>query len=88
MSVLSQYDHEFHCINDHALRPVSAKSVPLQKIAMQKLIVHAKTVACDILIVAPEYEAYLLTQKDLLCLPLFSLLIQAYVSPSSIVNKR
>lgn len=88
MAVLGQYDHEFHCINDHALRPVSAKSIQLQTIAMEQLIVYAKTLACDLLIVAPEYEVYLLTQKDLPCLPLFSSLIQTYVSPSSLVNKR
>lgn len=88
MSVLGQYGHEFHCINNHSLRPVSAKSLQSQQIAMQQLKVYASSLACDVLIVAPEYEAFFVSQTDIPCLPLFSLLIQEYVSPNSIVNKR
>ena len=89
MSVLGVHDHEYHCISDHTIRPSSAKSLQSQQMSMQRLITYTiKTVWCDFIVVPPIYEWYFNKTCPEQCIPLFSRMIDEYIAPNSLVNKR
>lgn len=86
MSILQCYDHEFHCISDHKIWPASSKSNLDQELSMKKLVDYTASLELDFVIVPPSYESSF--QDDITVLPLFESLVDQYIIPKSLVNKR
>lgn len=86
MSILWVYNHEYHLISDHAIWPISSKSVTTQHSSIHKMTAYAESLWLDSIIVPPIYESTFNIKAKLL--PLFEWLVKDYVLPNSIVNKR